>query len=66
MQEAEVRPLEAPYRPGAQGLHALAPPALYVPGPHRITVLLVDPGGQPYPAVHGPVQVGDVAPGFVP
>jgi hypothetical protein len=46
-----------PNRPGGHAVHWLAPPKLYVPSPHATAVEFVDPGGQMYPAVHGPLHV---------
>ncbi len=57
-----VKPGVEPYVPVGQGEHTPAPTSLNFPGAHTVTVELVLPTGQAYPAVQLPVQTGDVTP----
>ena len=54
---AVVRPAVEPYRPAGQSVQEPAPAREYLPATHWDAVPVVDPAGQAYPAVHGPVQV---------
>ncbi len=59
--QAAVRLVSLLHLPAAQSLHAPAPARLYLPAGHTDAVALVDPAGQKYPAVQGPLQAGSVS-----
>jgi hypothetical protein len=52
--------------PGGQGLQDPAPARAYVPAGQMDAVELVDPAGQAYPDVQGPVQAAVVRPVVAP
>ena len=60
LQLALVSPELLPYTPAGHALHDPDPITLYVPTPHSTAVLLMEPAGHAYPALHGPVQSDDV------
>jgi hypothetical protein len=66
LQAGVVRPDCSPKVPSGQGVHAPAPPRLYVPGPHAMGVGYVLPGAHAYPAVHGPLHLAELKPGIPP
>ena len=51
-----VKPVVFPNLPAAHAMHDPEPVVLYCPVAHIAAVELVDPAGQAYPAVQGPVQ----------
>ncbi len=60
-----VIPGVSPYRPGAQSVQEDAPTTLYLPAGHRTPAVAL-PGGQAYPAGHGPLQAAVVSPPVAP
>jgi hypothetical protein len=54
---AATAPEDVPYTPAGQSVQEPASARLYWPGPHRTDVLFVEPAGQEYPALQGPVHV---------
>jgi hypothetical protein len=46
----------APYKPAGQSVHDPSPIRLYLPVEQLVTVGEMEPAGQAYPALHGPVQ----------
>ncbi len=63
---AVPRALSGEYVPATQSEHTAAPVGEYLPGGHTLTVGVVDPAGQEYPGLQGPVQVGEDSPGMAP
>ncbi len=66
LHEEVDRPCVAPYSPTGQAVHDAAPPVEYCPVGQMDAVGNVDPAGQAYPAVHGPVQAAVVRPVVAP
>ncbi len=64
LQSAEFRPTadKLNHLPAGQSLHAPAPARLYLPVGHTDAVASVDPAGQEYPAVQGPLQAAVLRP----
>jgi hypothetical protein len=59
-------PLVAPYKPAVQLVQVPEACKLYLPGGHTLTDRLKVPGGQAYPAGHGPLQDALVRPLMAP
>ena len=66
LQLAFVSPLVAPNWPAGHGVQVPDAASAYWPGAHSTLVLVTDPAGQAYPAGHGPLQYGAVAPVVAP
>ena len=66
LQSLPVKPGVDPNRPAAHAVHTLAPPTLNLPAGHTLAVADVDPDGQVYPGVHGPLQFAVVSPAVAP
>ena len=66
MHAAVGSPLVAPYKPAVQLVQVPEACKLYLPGGHTLTERLKVPGGQAYPAGHGPLQDALVSPGTAP
>lgn len=62
--DASAKP--APKVPAGQGEHATAPPVLNLPAEQGTAVDVVDPAGQTYPALHGPLHKLVPAPAAAP
>jgi hypothetical protein len=54
---ADVRPVADPNRPGGHNVQVAAAAREYCPAGHTLAVADVDPAGQLYPALQGPLQV---------
>jgi hypothetical protein len=66
LQLAVERPVELPYVPKGQLVHAPAPPTEYVPRGQSTAVELVDPAGQLKPAEQLPLQATEPRAGVAP
>jgi hypothetical protein len=61
-----VKPAAEPNRPATQSVQDPEPATEYLPAGHWLAVALVDPAGQAYPALHGPIHWAEVCAAALP